>query len=86
MNDVQIHFQHDYATQSCILRRKESERDSKSPFYCMHLPTSPRYVLTKPTFKEDVEEYLGGPDAEVETPLKAFQDALAYESISFLQA
>ena len=25
-----------------------------------------------------MEEYLGGPDADVEAPLKAFQDALAY--------
>lgn len=31
-----------------------------------------------PIEQADVEEYLGGPDAEVEGPLKNFQDALAY--------
>lgn len=30
----------------------------------------------------DVEEYIGGPDGEVEGPLKTFQDALAYASMS----
>ncbi|TFK32941.1 Prefoldin subunit-domain-containing protein [Crucibulum laeve] len=33
--------------------------------------------IPKAPFIADVEEYLGGPDAEVEPPLKAFQDALA---------
>ncbi|TRM58308.1 Prefoldin subunit-domain-containing protein [Schizophyllum amplum] len=33
--------------------------------------------IPKAPFIADVEEYLGGPDAEVEAPLKAFQDALA---------
>ncbi|KAF9468437.1 Prefoldin subunit-domain-containing protein [Collybia nuda] len=33
--------------------------------------------IPKAPFIADVEEYLGGPDAEVEAPLKNFQDALA---------
>ncbi|KAL1730160.1 Prefoldin subunit-domain-containing protein [Schizophyllum commune] len=33
--------------------------------------------IPKAPFIADVEEYLGGPDADVEAPLKAFQDALA---------
>ncbi|RDB18322.1 putative prefoldin subunit 3 [Hypsizygus marmoreus] len=33
--------------------------------------------IPKAPFLADVEEYLGGPDAEVEGPLKSFQDALA---------
>ncbi|TFK67241.1 Prefoldin, subunit 3 [Pluteus cervinus] len=33
--------------------------------------------IPKAPFIADVEEYLGGSDAEVEGPLKAFQDALA---------
>ncbi|KAF8884484.1 hypothetical protein BD779DRAFT_777878 [Infundibulicybe gibba] len=33
--------------------------------------------IPKAPFIEDVADYLGGPDAEVEGPLKNFQDALA---------
>ncbi|KAF5338792.1 hypothetical protein D9758_012059 [Tetrapyrgos nigripes] len=33
--------------------------------------------IPKAPFIEDVEKYLGGPDAEVEEPLKNFQDAIA---------
>jgi len=33
--------------------------------------------IPKAPFIADVEEYLGGPDAEVEGTLKGFQDALA---------
>jgi len=32
--------------------------------------------------QENVETYLGGPDAEVEGPLKRFQDALAYVGVA----
>ena len=34
--------------------------------------------------KTDVEEYLGGADADVEATLKSFQDALAYGFFIFL--
>jgi len=32
--------------------------------------------------QENVESYLGGSDAEVEGPLKRFQDALAYAGVA----
>ena len=34
--------------------------------------------------KTDVEEYIGGADADVEAILKSFQDALAYVLFLFL--
>ena len=34
-------------------------------------------------YQADVEEYLGGPDAEVEESLKGFQDAIAYVMSNF---
>ena len=34
--------------------------------------------LTRDFSQTDVEEYLGGADADVEGTLKSFQDALAY--------
>ncbi|KAL0952892.1 hypothetical protein HGRIS_007111 [Hohenbuehelia grisea] len=49
---------------------------SKSGSVIMSGEKNPRGIPKAP-FITDVEQYLGGPDAEVEGPLRSFQDALA---------
>ncbi|KAL1738521.1 Prefoldin subunit-domain-containing protein [Schizophyllum fasciatum] len=49
---------------------------SSKPITVFSDEKNPRGIPKAP-FIADVEEYLGGPDADVEAPLKAFQDALA---------
>lgn len=43
-------------------------------------------VLRSLTFQSDVEQHIGGPDAEVEPVLRAFQDAIAYVSTILSQS
>ena len=43
-------------------------------------------VLRSLTFQSDVEQHIGGPDAEVEPVLRSFQDAIAYVPIEPLDS
>lgn len=53
----------------------------KAPFIVSVPKVSEAFGYLPRSLQADVEEYLGGPDAEVEGPLKNFQDALAYASL-----
>ena len=65
-----------------IWTREKPARNTKSTFYREWASVSCTHRHHQPTFQADVEEYIGGPEGDVEGPLKAFQDAIAYVVMS----
>lgn len=64
---------------SVLLTEERNPRGiPKAPFIVSFVGQA-RWTLTDQYHRQaDVEQYLGGPEGEVEIPLRNFQDAIAY--------
>lgn len=59
-------------------RKEKRAGDSGSALYSVSAPRLSIVLVTDRRTQGDVEEYVGGPDGDVEAALRRVQDALAY--------
>jgi hypothetical protein len=66
------------ATKAQVSSERTPRGIPKAPFVVSLLYTRPDSTNNDTIRQADVEEYLGGPEGEVEGTLKGFQEAIAY--------
>ena len=60
------------------MRRRTQEASQKHRLLCVNKIIDIASAHRPPRSQSDVDEYVGGPDGDVEATLKRVQDALAY--------